>query len=136
MNPPGLFYFDQWAHWGHFQKKPWGFFQKFAQNAPKIYLSHSSRVLSKNTLKFVHNVPTRFISMFSKKTLNVVQFHQKFTINSAGMWLSTLWTYCRTFFERTLDEWLGYILGAFWANFWKKPQGFFWKCPQCAHRSK
>ena len=108
-----------------FSKKPWGFFHEFAQNAPKIYLSHSLRVLLKNAPKFVHNVPTGFIPMFWKKTLNVVQFHQKFTINSVGMWLSTLWTYCRAFFERTLNEWLRYILGAFCANLWKKPQGFF-----------
>ena len=51
-----------------FKKKPWGFFHKFVQNAPKIYLSHSSRVLSKNALQYVHDVlspiPTEFIVNF------------------------------------------------------------------------
>ena len=77
---------------------------KFAQNVPTIYLSHSLRVLLKNTLKFVHNVPTGFDLIFSKRNLNVVQFHQRSSINSVGIYLGTLWTYCRTFFERTLNE--------------------------------
>ena len=125
MNPSGLFYFDRWAHWGHFQKKPWGFFHKFTQNAPKIYLSHSLRVLSKNALQYVHNVlsqiPTEFIVNFWWNWTTLRVFFENIEINPVG----TLWTNFGAFFERTLNEWLGYILGAFWANLWKKPQGFF-----------
>ena len=121
--------FDLWAHWGHFQKIPLGFFHKFAQNTSKLYLSHSLRVLSKNTPKYVLNVPTGFILMYSKKTLNGVQFYQKLSMNSLNIWLSILRTYLGAFFERTLNEWLRYNVDTFWANLWKKPKGIFWKCP-------
>ena len=51
------------------------------------------------------------------------------------MWLSILRTYLGAFFERTLNEWLMYNLNTFWVNLSKKPQGFFWKCSQCAVRT-
>ena len=131
--------FDWWAHWEHFQKKPWGFFHKFTQNAPKLCLSHSLRVLSKNASKYIHNVPTRFISIYSKETLNGVQFYQKLLINSLDMQLSIFWIYLGVFFERTLNEWLRYSLDTFWVNLWKEPQGFFLKmfsmCPLIKVRS-
>jgi len=35
------------------------------------------------------------------------------------------WANCWVFFERTLNEWLRYIVGTFWSNLWKNPLGFF-----------
>ena len=41
--------------------------------------------------------------------------------NPVGMFLSIFWVN----YERTLDEWLRYIVGIFWTNLSKKPKGFF-----------
>ena len=49
-----------------FKKKPWGFFHKFTQNASKLYLSHSLRVLSENAPKYVLNMLNHISNEFTK----------------------------------------------------------------------
>ena len=113
----------------HSLKKPSGFFHKFVQNVPTISLSHSSRVLSKSTHWCDHNIPTEFFSKNSQRTQHVAQFHHELSKNPLGVWLSTLWSHQWVLYERTLDEWLRFLMGTLWSELWKKPEGSFTKYP-------
>ena len=108
----GLFHnFDQKMPTGFCLKKPTGFFHSLIKICPQQTLSHSSRVLSQIIQNKLSNIPTGFFLINSKKTLSLVQFHHKLSINSVGMWLSLLWSYLWVICERTLDEWLRVCCG-------------------------
>jgi len=67
-------------------KKPGGFFHKFDQNVPTTCLSHSLRVLLKNT----SDLPKTYLAGSFKhiQKLNLVQFDHKLSKNQMGIWLS------------------------------------------------
>jgi len=110
-------------------KKPGGFFHKFDQNVPTICLSHSLRVLSKNTQWFAQNILGRFIQTYSKETRNLVQFYHKLSKNPLSIWLGTVWADCWVFCERSFDEWLRHMMGTFWSNYQRTHWVFSNKSP-------
>ena len=126
-------HFTHWVHGGYFVKVPTkgpsgyflsktdGFFHNLLSNVPITNLSHSLRVLSKSTHSYDHNVPSGFFWKNSWRNLNVAQFYHKLSKNSLSIWLITLWSDQWVLFERTLNEWLRFVMGTLESKLWKNP---------------
>ena len=112
----------------------WANFEFFKNCSPlwskltnRATLSKNPKVLSWICLKFAHNVPTGFFSIYSKKTLNLVQFFNKLSKNPLSKWLGTLWANFKEIHERTLGfferitHWARWR--AFFDQFLKLPYG-------------
>ena len=94
-------------------KKPWGFFHKFVQNLPTIYLNHSSRVLSQIT----HNLITICPTIYSMNLLRVyaeIDPNWEFVLSilKKAQWVCN-WAYSEQFMKQLLMSGSDIL----WANF-------------------
>ena len=67
---------------GALLKELTGFFCKFDQKVPNIYLSHLLWVLLKSTQRFDHNIPGGYFSKNSQRIHKITQFYTELSKNT------------------------------------------------------